>query len=90
MLLKYGADVNEMGVASIDDDPEDLEDLEGTALHLIEKGRKDILQILLDHVADVNKKDCMGGKGKPVLSRMGTDGDEVLSAIVMRNGGNGR
>lgn len=87
LLLKYGADVNEMGVASIDDDPEDLE---GTALHLIEKGRKDILQILLDHGADVNKKDCMGGKFKPVLSRMGTDGDEVLSPIVMRNGGNGR
>lgn len=51
VLLENGADVNEMGVASIDENPEDLE---GTALHLIEKGRKDILQILLDHGGDIN------------------------------------
>ena len=70
-------------MASINDDPEDLE---GTALHLIEKGREDILQIPLDHWADVNKRDCMGGKGKTVLSRMDANGDEVLSAIVKKNG----
>ena len=84
LLLKNGADANEMGVASIDDDPEDFE---GTALHLIEKGREDILQILLDHGADVNKRDCMGGKGKTVMSRMYANGDEALMSIVMKNGG---
>lgn len=57
LLLKYGADVNDMGVASIDDDPGDFE---GTAFHLVEKRRRDILQILLDHGTDVNKEDCMG------------------------------
>lgn len=51
-----------MGVANIDDNPEDIE---GTALHLIHKGREDILHIMLDHGADVNKKDRMG---KSVLS----------------------
>ena len=81
LLLQNGADVNERGVASIDEDPEDLE---GTALHLIEKGRKDILQILLDHGADVNQKDCMG---KTVMSRMEANGDEVSSSIEGENGG---
>ena len=75
--------MNERGVASIDEDPEDLE---GTALHLIENGRKDILQILLDHGADVNQKDCMG---KTVMSRMEANGDEVLSSMVGENGGSG-
>ena len=42
LLLEYSADVNEMGVASTDEDPEDLE---GTALHLLEKGRKDIPRV---------------------------------------------
>lgn len=45
-LLKNGADVNEMGVASIDDEPKVKE---GTALHLIVKGRKGSLQLLLDN-----------------------------------------
>ena len=45
LLLENGADVNDMGVASIGENPEDLE---GTALHLIEKRWKDILQILLN------------------------------------------
>lgn len=39
LLLENCADVNEMGVAGIDEAPEDLED---TALHLTEKVRKDI------------------------------------------------
>ena len=84
LLLKNGADVNEMGVASIHEDPDDLE---GTALHLIEKGRKDILQILLDHGADVNQKDCTG---KTVMSRMEVNGDEILFPIVGENGGHWR
>lgn len=29
-------------------------------MHLVEKGRKDILQILLDHGADAKQKYCMG------------------------------
>lgn len=55
--------VNELGVASADEDPEKFK---GPALHhLIEKGRKDILQILLD------KRDCIvGAKGGTVMSRM--------------------
>ena len=81
LLLKNGADANEMGVASIYDQPEDLE---GTALHLIEKGRKDILQILLDNGAAVNQKDPTG---QTVMSRMRANGDEVLMSIVMKNGG---
>lgn len=80
-LLKTGADPNEMGVASIVDRPEDLK---GTALHLIEKERKDILDILLDHGADFNKKDRMG---KTVMLRMCENGDEVLWPIVKKNGG---
>ena len=47
-------------MASINDDPEDMEE---TDLHHIENGSKDILQILLDHGADFNKRDCTGGKG---------------------------
>lgn len=70
-----------MGVASIDDQPADPK---GTALHLIEKGRKDILQILLDHGADVNAKDHMG---QTVMSRMYATGDEDLMFIVKENGG---
>ena len=81
LLLENGADVNEMGVASIDENPEDLE---GTSLHLIEKGRKDILQILLDHGGDVNQKDYTG---KTVMSRMESIGDEILCSMVGENGG---
>lgn len=81
LLLENGVDVNEMGVASIDDKPDDLE---GTALHLIEKGRKDILQILLDHGGDINHKDCTG---KTVMSRMEAIGDEILFSMVKKNGG---
>ena len=84
LLLQKGADINEMGVASIDDNPEDIE---GTALHLIQKGREDILHILLDHGADVNKKDRMG---KTVLSRVYARGDKVLTSIVIKNGGRWR
>ena len=80
-LLKNGADVNEMCVASIDENPEDLE---GTALHLIGKGRKNILQILLDHGADVSQKDCTG---KTVMSRMEANGDEIYYSMVRENGG---
>ena len=69
-----------MGVASIEDNPDDLE---GTALHLFEKGRKDILQILLDHGGDIEQKDCTG---KTVLSRMEANGDEVLCSMVEKNG----
>lgn len=76
LLLKRGAAVNEIGVASIEDDPEDLE---GAALHLIEKERKDVLQILLNHRVDVNKTDYMGEKGKTVLSRMDMNGDNILT-----------
>lgn len=64
LLLENYSDVKEQGVQGFDDDPEELD---GTALHLIEKGRKDILQVLLDHGADVNMRDFMGGKGKTVL-----------------------
>lgn len=81
LLLKNGADANEMGVASIDERPKNLE---GTALHLIEKGREDILQILLDHGADVNQKDRMG---KTVMLRMFENGDKLLSSILEKNGG---
>lgn len=69
LLLQNCADVNEVGVASIDDNAEDIE---GAAWHFTKKGRDDILQILLDHGADVNKKDRMG---KRVLSRMYASGD---------------
>lgn len=55
-------------MTSIEDE---VEDLKGTALHLIEKGRKDILQILLDPGADVNQKDRMG---KTVMLRMNENG----------------
>lgn len=68
--------MNEIGVASIDRNPEALE---GAALHLIEKGRKDFLQILLNHGADVKLKDCAG---KMVISRMEANGDEILSSMV--------
>lgn len=82
LLLQNGADVNEMGVASIEEDPEDLE---GTALHFVEKGRKDIMQILLDHGgADINHKDIMG---KTVMLGMEANGDEVLSSTEGENGG---
>lgn len=84
LLLENCADVNEMGVASIDAAPENLE---GTALHLIEKGRKDILQILLDHGADVNKTDCTG---KTVIPRMYAHEDEILTSVVGQNGGKSR
>lgn len=83
-LFKNGADPNEMGVAGIVDRPEDLK---GTALHLIEKERKDILDILLDHGADFNKKDRMN---KTVMLRMCENGDEVLWPIVKKNGGHWR
>lgn len=81
MLLKNGADVNEIGVASTDDDPVDLEE---TALHLIKKGRKDILRILLDHGPDVNLKDRMG---KTAMSRMYEKGDKTLVSIMMKHEG---
>lgn len=71
-LLENCADVNEIGVASIGKDPEDLG---RTALHLIEEVREDvredILQILLDYGADFNQKDCTG---KTVMSRMEANG----------------
>lgn len=63
---------------------EDPEGLEGAALHLTEKERKNILQILLDYWTDDNQKDCTG---KTVMSRMEANGDEVLSSIVEENGG---
>ena len=84
MLLENSADVNKMGVASIDEDPKDLE---GTAFHLIEKERKDILQILLDYGAEVNQKDC---KGKTVMSMIEANGDKILSSMVGENGGEWR
>lgn len=81
LLLQKGADVNEKGVSSIDKDPKDLE---GTALQLVKKGRKDILQILLDHgAADVNQKDSMDKPGKTVILKIEANGD----SIVGRNGG---
>ena len=83
LLLENGADVNEMGVASIDDNPDDLE---GTALYLIEKGRIDILQILLDHGGDINQKDC---KGKTLMSRMEANGDEICVLWWRKTGGSG-
>lgn len=58
---------------------EDPDDLEGTALHLIEQGRKDILQILLDYGGDVNQKDCMV---KTVMSRVKANGDEILCPML--------
>lgn len=81
LLLVNRAEVNEMGIASTDEDPDDLE---GTALHLIEKGRIDILQILLDYGGNVNQKDCTG---KTVMSRMEANGGEILSSMVEGNGG---
>ena len=51
-LLRNGSDIEEMGVVSIEDD---LEDLERTALHPVERRRKDILQMLLDHKNRLNK-----------------------------------
>lgn len=87
LLLENCSDVKEQGVQGIDDGPEELD---GTDLHLIEKGRKDILQILLDHGADVNMIDSMGGKGKTVLSGMNINGDVILLAIVIKNGGRWR
>lgn len=81
LLLKNGADINEMGVASIDDDPEDLE---GTTLHLVQKGPKDILRILLDHGPDVTMKDRIG---RTVMLRMYENEDKNLQSIVMKNGG---
>lgn len=81
LLLKSGSDVNEMGVASINDYPENKE---GTALHLIANGRKDILQLLLDHGGDVNQKDRMG---ETVISRMFANGDEDLLFIAKKYGG---
>lgn len=68
-------------MASTDDDPVHLE---GTALHLIKKGRKDILGILLDHGPDVNLKDRMG---KTAMSRMHEKGDKALVSIMMKHGG---
>ena len=67
-LLENCADVNEIGVASRG---KDSEDLGGTALHLIEEVREDILQILLDYGADVNQKDSTG---KTVMSGMEANG----------------
>ncbi len=84
LLLENCADLNEIGVASIGKDPEDLD---GTALHLIEEGREDILQILLDYGADVNQDDCTG---KTVMSRMEANGDEILSSMLGENGGKWR
>lgn len=81
LRLGNSADVDEMGVTSTNDDSKDLE---GTASHLIEKGRKDILQILLDYGAEVNQKNCAG---KTVMSRM--EANEILSSIGGRTGGNG-
>lgn len=40
--------------------------------------------MLLDHRADVYEKEYMG---KTVMSRMGTNGDEVISSMLMVNGG---
>lgn len=80
-LLRNGSDIDEMGVVSIEDD---LEDLERTALHPVERRRKDILQMLLDHRADVYEKEYIG---KTVMSRMGTNGNEVISSILTMNGG---
>ena len=79
LLLENGADVNDMGVASIGENPEDLE---GTALHLIEKGWKDILQILPNSGSNDNQKDCTG---KMVMWRMEEIGDENLSSMVEEN-----
>ncbi len=81
LLLENGADVNEMGVTSTDDEPVDLK---GTALHFVKKGRKDILQILLDHGPEVNLKDRMG---KTAMSRMYKRGDKALVSIMMKHGG---
>lgn len=74
LLLKNGSDVNEMGVASIDDYPSP-ENKEGTALHVIAIGRKDILQLLLNYGGDLNKKDR---NGKTVYSRMYANGNKDL------------
>ena len=71
-----------MGAASIGEDHP--EDLRGTALYFLEKGWKDILQILLHYGFDVNQKDC---KGKMVLSRMEENGGEISSSMVGENGG---
>lgn len=68
-------------MASIDDDPEDLEE---TTLHLIQKGPKDILQILLDHGPDVSMKYRIG---RTVMLRMYENEDKSLQSIVMNNGG---
>ena len=84
LLLHKSADVDEMGVANIDDN---LENIEETVLHLIHKGREDILHILLNHGADVNKKDCIG---KMVLSRVYASGDKILTSVVIKNGGRWR
>lgn len=68
-------------MTSTDVDPVDSK---GTALHLIKKGRKDILQILLDHGPEVNLKDRMG---KTAMSRMYKRGDKALVSIMMKHGG---
>lgn len=62
LLLK-----NRSGIGCGDDD---LEDLEGLLCILVEKGLKDILQILLDHGADAKQKSCMG---KILMSGLGTN-----------------
>lgn len=67
-------------MASIEDNPEHSE---GTALHLVGKGRKDILQILFDQGAVANQKDCMG---KMVMSGLGTNEYEVISSMMMNRG----
>ncbi len=64
-----------MGVASINHYPENKE---GTAPHLIANGRKDILQLLLDHGGDVNQKDRTG---ETVISRMYANGDEIFCCL---------
>lgn len=78
--------MNEMGVATIDDDPVALHSLKGTALHFIKEGRNDILQILLDHGPEVNLKD-RPAMGKTAMSRMYERGDKALVSIMMKHGG---
>lgn len=80
--------MNEMGVASSND--EDPDELERTALHLLLKrdGRVFCRSCSIIGVMLTRKT----VRGQTVMSRMEADGDEILSSMVGENGvgaGNG-
>lgn len=76
LLLENSTNVNKIGIASID---KNLKDLEEIVFHFIKKRQKDIIQIFLNQWTEVNQKDC---KSKIVILIIEANKNKILSSIV--------